>query len=98
MTSIDNTKRTSISKPYSPRSPLWLYSLLASDYWDWQLTPQKSATKEIGIRKVLGANVSSIVTLLTKDFILLVIIAILVATPVAWFSMSRWLESFCLPG
>lgn len=51
-------------------------------------------TKEIGIRKVLGANISSIVTLLSKDFILLVIIAIIVATPVAWYSMDRWLESF----
>ncbi|GHM99722.1 ABC transporter permease [Cytophagales bacterium WSM2-2] len=51
-------------------------------------------TKEIGIRKVLGANVSSIVTLLSKDFILLVIIAMLVATPVAWYSMDRWLQGF----
>jgi putative ABC transport system permease protein len=51
-------------------------------------------TKEIGIRKVLGANVSSIVTLLSKDFLVLVIIAMVLATPIAWYSMNQWLEGF----
>lgn len=51
-------------------------------------------TKEIGIRKVLGANIGNIVGLLSKDFIKLVLIAILVATPVAWFAMNKWLEGF----
>ncbi len=51
-------------------------------------------TKEIGIRKVLGANVSTIVTLLSKDFLVLVIIAMVLATPVAWYSMNQWLEGF----
>ncbi|UZD23963.1 ABC transporter permease [Algoriphagus halophytocola] len=51
-------------------------------------------TKEIGIRKVLGANIGSIVGLLSKDFIKLVLVAILVATPVAWFAMNKWLEGF----
>ncbi len=51
-------------------------------------------TKEIGIRKVLGANIGSIVGLLSKDFIKLVLLAILVATPVAWFAMNKWLEGF----
>ena len=51
-------------------------------------------TKEIGIRKVLGANIGSIVGLLSKDFIKLILIAILVATPVAWFAMNKWLEGF----
>jgi putative ABC transport system permease protein len=51
-------------------------------------------TKEIGIRKVLGANVNSIVALLSRDFIMLIAIAMLLATPVAWYSMSRWLEGF----
>ncbi|EAZ79665.1 ABC transporter permease [Algoriphagus machipongonensis] len=51
-------------------------------------------TKEIGIRKVLGANIGSIVGLLSKDFIQLVLIAILVATPVAWYAMNQWLEGF----
>lgn len=51
-------------------------------------------TKEIGIRKVLGANVNSIVALLSKDFIVLIVVAMLLATPAAWYSMSRWLEGF----
>jgi putative ABC transport system permease protein len=51
-------------------------------------------TKEIGIRKVLGADVSNIVGLLSKDFILLVLIAIAVAVPIAWWAMHKWLEGF----
>ncbi len=51
-------------------------------------------TKEIGVRKVLGASVMSIVALLSKDFLVLVLIAILLASPVAWYAMSRWLEGF----
>jgi putative ABC transport system permease protein len=51
-------------------------------------------SKEIGIRKVLGAEVSTIVAMLSKDFIKLVLIAILVATPLAWLAMHQWLQSF----
>ncbi|MCE7053107.1 ABC transporter permease [Algoriphagus sp. AGSA1] len=51
-------------------------------------------TKEIGIRKVLGANIGSIVGLLSKDFIKLVLIAIVIATPLAWYAMNKWLEGF----
>lgn len=51
-------------------------------------------TKEIGIRKVLGAEVSGIVTLLSKDFIKLVLMAIVLATPVTWYAMNKWLEGF----
>lgn len=51
-------------------------------------------TKEIGIRKVLGADIHNIVGLLSKDFILLVIISIFIATPVSWYAMQRWLEGF----
>ncbi len=50
--------------------------------------------KEIGIRKVLGATISRIVLLLTKDFALLVLISIAVAVPVAWFVMQEWLQNF----
>ena len=51
-------------------------------------------TKEIGIRKVLGASSSGIVSLLSKDFIKLVLVANLMAWPLAWFAMSKWLEDF----
>lgn len=51
-------------------------------------------TKEIGVRKVLGASVSSIVTLLSKDFILLVFIAFIIAGPIAYFVMQQWLQGF----
>lgn len=50
--------------------------------------------KEIGIRKTLGATVGSIVNLLSKDFIKLAFIAILIASPLAWYLMDRWLEDF----
>ena len=51
-------------------------------------------TKEIGVRKVLGASVSSIVGLLSRDFLKLVAIAIVLASPVAWYLMNRWLQDF----
>jgi putative ABC transport system permease protein len=51
-------------------------------------------TKEIGVRKVLGASVSSIVTLLSRDFMLLVGVALLVAAPIAYYFMNQWLQDF----
>ncbi|WP_461103556.1 ABC transporter permease [Spirosoma koreense] len=51
-------------------------------------------TKEIGVRKVLGASVPSIVGLLSRDFLKLVAIAIVLATPLAWYAMDRWLQDF----
>jgi putative ABC transport system permease protein len=51
-------------------------------------------TKEIGVRKVLGASVASIVALLSKDFLKLVGISILLASPIAWYGMNRWLQDF----
>ncbi len=50
--------------------------------------------KEIGVRKVLGATVGSITTLLSKDFIKLVLISILIASPIAWYAMNSWLTDF----
>jgi putative ABC transport system permease protein len=51
-------------------------------------------TKEIGIRKVLGADVTGLVSLLSKDFLKLVLIAFVIASPVAWYAMNKWLLDF----
>jgi putative ABC transport system permease protein len=50
--------------------------------------------KEIGIRKILGASVRSLFALLSSEFLVLVIIALLIATPVAWYAMNKWLQGF----
>lgn len=54
----------------------------------------RQRVKEIGVRKVLGASVSGIATMVTKDFIKPVIIAMLIAIPIAWWAMSKWLQDF----
>jgi putative ABC transport system permease protein len=67
-------------------SCLGLYGLAA-------FTAQKRQ-KEIGIRKVIGASVGSITMMLSKDFLKLILVAVLVAFPLAWWAMHRWLQSF----
>jgi len=54
----------------------------------------ENRTKEIGIRKVLGASIRSITTLLSVDFVKLVAISIIIASPVAWWAMNQWLQGF----
>jgi len=51
-------------------------------------------TKEIGIRKVLGASVAGISALLSKEFVKLILVAIVIASPVAYYAMTRWLQHF----
>ena len=51
-------------------------------------------TKEIGVRKVLGASVSQIISLISKDFLLLIVIAFLIAVPLAWIGINKWLQNF----
>ncbi|WP_138989620.1 ABC transporter permease [Larkinella sp. C7] len=67
-------------------SCLGLYGLVSL------VTQQK--TKEIGIRKVLGATVSSIVGLVSRDFVILVVISLVIASPLAWWAMTKWLAEF----
>lgn len=54
----------------------------------------ENRVKEIGVRKIMGASVSSITTLLSKDFVKLVIISFLIAAPLAWWCMHKWLQSY----
>ena len=51
-------------------------------------------TKEIGVRKVLGATVAQIVTLLSKELVLLIVLAFIIVAPVAWWAMNKWMQSF----
>jgi putative ABC transport system permease protein len=67
-------------------SCLGLYGLVSL------VTQQK--TREIGIRKVLGASVGSVVLMLSRNFILLVVVAMVIASPIAWYFMQQWLEGF----
>jgi putative ABC transport system permease protein len=62
--------------------------------WGLASFAAQQRTKEIGIRKVLGASVAGIATLLSKDFLKLVLISILVASPIAWLLMHKWLQNF----
>jgi len=50
--------------------------------------------KEISVRKVLGASVSNLTTLLSKDFLMLVLISFLIASPIAWYGMHVWLQNY----
>ena len=54
-------------------------------------------TKEVGIRKVLGASVRNIVYLLSKEFTILIIIAFIISAPIAWYIMHQWLQNYYIP-
>jgi ABC-type antimicrobial peptide transport system permease subunit len=58
------------------------------------LIVMEQRTKEIGVRKVLGASIAGLVFVLSKDFVKLVLIAIVIATPLAWFFMQKWLDNY----
>ena len=71
-------------------------AMLISCFGLWGLVnfSAQRRTKEIGIRKVLGASVAGIVSLLTREFILMVAIAFAIATPLAWWGIQKWLQDF----
>lgn len=58
------------------------------------LSMNERRTKEIGLRKVNGATVSAVIALLNKDFVIWIAVAFVLATPVAWYSMHKWLQNF----
>ena len=78
---------------------LWIFTLMAivvgcMGLFGLVAFSAEQRTKEIGIRKVLGANVFNIVGLLSRNFLMLVLIASLIAFPVAWWAMNTWLKDF----
>ncbi|MGD9555700.1 MAG: ABC transporter permease [Mangrovibacterium sp.] len=75
---------------------LALFSILISSMglFSMSMLISEMRTKEIGIRKVNGARVSEILAMLNKDFVKWVVIAFVIATPVAWYAMNKWLENF----
>lgn len=73
---------------------LWAILIACLGLFGLSTFMMESRMKEIGIRKVLGASVTSITGLLAKDFLKLVLIAIVVASPVAWYFMQQWLADF----
>lgn len=81
------------------RTLLWIFTVMAIfvgclGLFGLAAYAAERRTKEIGIRKVLGASAKNIMALLSKDFVTLVIVAIFIASPIAWYFMSRWLENF----
>jgi putative ABC transport system permease protein len=80
-------------------SLLWIFAVMAivvgcMGLFGLAAFSAEQRTKEIGIRKVLGANMFDIMGLLSKSFVVLVVIASLIAFPVAWWAMNSWLDNF----
>ena len=78
---------------------LWIFTVMAiivgcMGLFGLAAFSAEQRTKELGIRKVLGANAFDIVGLLSKNFLVLVVIASLIAFPIAWWAMNNWLEDF----
>src|SRR5205085_3555850 len=78
---------------------LWIFAVMAivvgcMGLFGLAAFSAEQRTKEIGIRKVLGANMLNIAGLLSKNFMVLVLLAALLALPIAWWAMNKWLEDF----
>jgi ABC-type antimicrobial peptide transport system permease subunit len=79
---------------WRPFSAAWPFLFPAWGCWVYRHLWQNGEKKEIGIRKVLGASTAGITTLLSKDFLQLVIIACLIAFPLSWWIMHNWLQNY----
>jgi len=78
---------------------LWIFTIMAiivgcMGLFGLAAFSAEQRVKEIGIRKVLGASSTNIVALLSRNFVFLVVVSLLIASPIAWWAMSRWLEDF----
>jgi putative ABC transport system permease protein len=71
-----------------------LILVYVDDDWSFDTLATERRTKEIGIRKVLGASVTNLVKLLSLNFVTLVLLANLLAIPVAWWALNKWLQDF----
>ncbi|MBN2745164.1 MAG: ABC transporter permease [Bacteroidales bacterium] len=96
---FDNAVRKMYSKEIQFRNTFSLFSMIAIFICSigilaLSIYTSQSRIKEIGIRKVNGAKISEILELLNKDFVKWVVIAFVIATPIAWYAMNKWLESF----
>jgi putative ABC transport system permease protein len=75
-------------------SPFYPYLSLLLGIFGMAAFSTGQRTKEIGIRKVMGASVRSIMLLLSKDFLVLVVVAFIIALPFAWYAIDQWLQDF----
>ncbi len=96
---MDETYATMYKAEEKLASLIWIFTIMAivvgcMGLFGLAAFSAEQRTKEIGIRKVLGANVLNIVGLLSKNFVLLVVLSSLIAFPIAWYAMNNWLEDF----
>ena len=96
---LDNRVKMMYEDDYTKSRLIRLFTLITllislMGLFNIALLRSKQRTKEIGIRKVNGAKVSEVMTMLNKDFVKWVAIAFVIATPIAWFAMHKWLENF----
>ena len=96
---MDETYATMYKAETKLSDLLWIFTIMAivvgcMGLFGLAAFSAEQRTKEIGIRKVLGANVFNIVGLLSKNFLAMVLIASLIAIPVAWWAMNSWLNDF----
>jgi ABC-type antimicrobial peptide transport system permease subunit len=89
-------------KPNGDVAYVYIFSAIAafilliacSNFMNLATAQSAQRAKEVGMRKVVGATVANVVTLLSRDFVKLVLLANLIAWPFAWYAMNKWLQSF----